>query len=323
MNKWILIIIVAISCNPLQMYKQQVRTEVFVGYVQGKIIGNDKRQIAVNEKIQKERLEVTKGALADFQILPAKLKVKFSAGAETIFHTEKNRFEMQYGRMDFFFSDKNTNNWEVIVPTFGIIEIKGNSGDSNDDIGFTIKVSKDKDKFHLEVTDGEVMLKPIHPELIKILSSHYVKKGNKVELSLEKIQKLIINIHDNPNKPKIEVEWFVEKPLTQKEMERAREDRKNQVFLSDKDLESGNISEVIKQQNENRKEYITKRAVCDSGKEAMRFQLKNGTKILGLFLRQEPKGFILRTLDNDEDIVLSSDIRNILHGYKFSELDCK
>ena len=321
MNKRIYtaIILVVISCNPLQIFKQQVNTEVFVGYAQGKVFGNDKRLISANEKIQNETLEISKGALADFQILPAKLKVKFSAGEETIFHTEKSRFELQYGKMDFFFSDKNTNDWEVIVPSFGIIEVKGNS----EDTGFTIKVSKEKDKFFLEVTDGEVALKPIHPELIKILTSHYVKKGKKIELTLSKIEKLIIDIHNNPDKKEKEFEWFNETPLTAKEIERGREDRKNQVFLTDKDLESGNISEIIAQQNESRKEYITKKAVCDSGEDAMRFQLKDGTIKLGLFIRQEPKGFILKTLGNEEELLPEKNIAKILYGYKFSALDCK
>ena len=126
-----------------------------------------------------------------------------------------------------------------------------------------------------------------------------------------------------PDKKEKEFQWFNETSLTAKEIERGREDRKNQVFLTDKDLESGNIAEVIAKQNESRKEYITKKAVCDSGEDAMRFQLKDGTIKLGLFIRQEPKGFILKTLGNKEELLPQKDIAKILYGYKFSALDCK
>ena len=66
-----------------------------------------------------------------------------------------------------------------------------------------------------------------------------------------------------------------------------------------------------------------KKAVCDSGEDAMRFQLKDGTIKLGLFIRQEPKGFILKTLGNKEELLPQKDIAKILYGYKFSALDCK
>lgn len=275
-----------------------------VNYVQGNVLGKDFQPLKAAGQFENEKLTTENNSIIDFQMFPAKYETKFTTYSHSNLDIEPKKVQFYSGNMLFTYGKNNSKNWTILIPQLAIIEVKGKQpGTEGKEVSFRLKSGKNS--LYLKNYANSIYIRPINQELAKIVPSFEVKKGEEISFNFDEIKKIVQNIilqkkkqsnhkTDPPekNEPK-EIDWFQTAKISAKDMANAKEERENQIFISERETTGGDMTAILELKKKDKIRYIEIQSICRAQKDLFELVLKDQT-IRGILLKHTATHYHIR-----------------------------